>query len=179
MKITTMLAAIVLCASVDALAQEVQISHLDRLADRAEEVVNVDITPSMLGFISSWIPANDPDAAAVKLLVAGLKAIRVRVFDFGRENVYTPDDISTIRKQLTGPRWAKMVTVDSKRDKEIVDVYFWMENDKVGGLFVLVAEATQLTVVNIVGPIDPSKLPALQKIGVPALPEIEAPTKKP
>ena len=73
-----------------------------------------------------------------------------------------------------------MVVVDSKTDGEKVDVYFWIEKDAIGGLAVIAAEASSLTVVNIVGPIDPTKLIHLQgQFGIPTLPAVEAPAKKP
>ena len=53
---------------------------------------------------------------------------------------------------------------------------FWMDNDKIGGLGVIVAEATKLIVVNIVGPIDIAKLTSLQgQFGIPEIPEVKAP----
>jgi len=179
MRITTTVLALLLLAPAAARAQRIDIEHLNRLAERAEEAVNVTVTPQMLRMFSSFIPENDKEAAAVKQFVAGLAGIYVRSFEFDRENAYTDDDVATIRKQLARPGWVPMVTVDSKRDREKVDVYFWMENDKIGGLAVLAAEATKLTVVNIVGPIDPSKLIALQgQFGIPELPKVEAPPKK-
>ena len=175
MKITLVLLAFLVAAPSAALAQRLDIDHLDRLAERADEAINVTITPDMLRVFSGFIPSNDANALAAKQFVSGLKGIYVRTFEFSRDNAYSPDDVNTIRKQLTNPRWAKMVTVDSKRDREMVDVYFWMDNDKIGGLAVLVAEATRLTVVNIVGPIDPSKLTMLKgNYGIPDIPEIDA-----
>jgi len=178
MKLTTAVLAMILCAPAAALAQRVQIDHLDRLADRAEEVVNVTITPEMLKLFSSIIPENDANALAAKKMVGALRGIYVRVFEFSSARAYSADDINTIRKQLTNPRWNRMVTVDSKRDGEMVDVYMWMDDGKIDGLFVMVAEPNELVVVNIVGPIDPSMLPALRGLGVPDLPAIQTPAAR-
>ena len=176
MKITTAVLAILLCAPAGALAQRLQIDHLDRLAERADEAINVTVDERMLKLFSTFIPGSDREQLAAKEFVAGLKGIFVRSFDFDRGKGYSQDDITTIRKQLTGPNWVKMVTVDKKSDGEIVDVYFWMDSDKIGGLAVIVAEATKLTVVNIVGPIDIAKLTSLQgQFGIPEIPEVKAP----
>ena len=108
---------------------------------------------------------------SVVVTLAGVKGIYVRSFEFERENAYTPADVSAIRKQLMVPGWARLVTVDSKRDRELVEVYSWQEGNTSGGLAILVVEPMELTVVNIVGPIDLTTLGALQgNFGIPRLP---------
>lgn len=179
MKITIALLAVLTLAPAGAFAQRLDISHLERLAERADETVNVDIDDRMLKLFGSFIPEKDKETAAARQFVSGLKGIYVRSFEFGRQKAYSPDDVAAIRKQLSGrPNWTRMVTVDKKSEGENVDVYFWMDSDRIGGLAVIVAEATKLTVVNIVGPIDPSRLIALSgQFGIPELPRIEASPK--
>ena len=180
MKITFAILAVLTLAPAGAFAQRLDIGHLARLEDAADEVVNVNVDERMLKAFASFIPDKDKETAAAKQFVSGLKGIFVRVFEFGRQKAYSPDDVATIRKQLGGKsNWVQMVTVDKKSEGQNVDVYFWMDDDKIGGLAVIVAEATKLTVVNIVGPIDPSKLIALQgQFGIPELPKVETPPAK-
>ena len=79
--------------------------------------------------------------------------------------------MKTIRKQLAAPGWARLVTVDSKRERELVEIYSWREGNESGGLAILVAEPMELTVVNIVGPFDLTKPGALQgNFGIPRFP---------
>lgn len=147
-----------------------QLDHLDRLASAATETVNITVDPSMLKLASSFLNGNGQDAA-MKELLNGLKGIYVKAFEFDHENAYTPDDINAVRRQLASPGWSKLVTVDSKRERELVEVYSWREGNGSGGLAVLAAEPMQLTVVNIVGPIDLAKLGKLQgQFGIPRLP---------
>lgn len=177
MKTLAAVLALLTLAPAAALAQgaRLQIDHLNRLAERAEESVTVDVTPDMLKLFQSFAPADDPKAAAVKELIAGLKGIYVRTFEFADKKGYTPDDVATIRKQLTAPGWARMVSINEPKNQETVDVYCYQEAGKIAGLAVLVAEPAELTVVNIVGPIDLSKLPALGGVfGIPTLPTVEA-----
>jgi len=172
MKIMTTLWVFLLVAPASALAQgaQLQLGHLDRLASQAVESVNVTIEPAMLKLASAFLK-GDPDQVALKEMLAGLKGVYVRSLEFERENVYTAEDVSAIRKQLTAPGWEKLVTVDSKRDRELVEVYSWREGNGSGGLAILVAEPKELTVVNIVGPFDLAKLGALQgNFGIPRLP---------
>ena len=172
MKTTTTLWVLLLVAPASALAQgaQLQLGHLDRLASQAAESVNVTIEPAMLKLASAFLK-GDREQAALKEMLSGLKGVYVRSFEFERENVYTPADVDAIRKQLTAPGWERLVTVDSKRDRELVEIYSWREGNGSGGLAILVAEPKELTVVNIVGPFDLAKLGALQgNFGIGRLP---------
>ena len=153
-------------AAVYAQGPLLNLSQLDRLASRAKETVNVSLDQSMLqsasGFFSGQ-PNTDNDA--VKQLIAGLKGVYVRTFEFDRDNAYTASDIESIRAQLKAP-WSRMVSV--KEEDESVDVYMWPEGDHSGGMAVLVADKRELVVVNIVGTINLAQLAAIGgRLGVP------------
>jgi hypothetical protein len=69
------------------------------------------------------------------------------------------------------------VNVTSKKDGS-VEVYLMLVGDQISGLAVLSVEDKELTVVNIVGPVDLEKLSRLEgQFGVPEL-GIEAPKPK-
>jgi hypothetical protein len=172
MKIATAFCVFLLVVPASALAQgaQLQLGHLDRLASQAAESVNVTIDPAMLKLASAFLK-GDRDQAALKEMLIGVKGVYVRSLEFDRENVYTPADVEAIRKQLTAPGWERLVAVDSKRQRELVEIYSWREGNGSGGLAILVAEPKELTVVNIVGPFDLAKLGALQgNFGIPRLP---------
>jgi hypothetical protein len=180
MKIAIVVSVCLLLGPASALAQgaRLHLDHLDRLASLADESVNVAIDPAMLKLASAFLKAEG-DQAAIKEMLAGLTGLYVRSFEFGRENAYTPDDVNTIRRQLMAPQWSKLVTVDSKRDRELVEIYSWREGNESGGLAILVAEPKELTVVNIVGPFDLAKLAALQgNFGIPRVPDGSPPAAR-
>ena len=156
----------------------IQVGHLDRLESRASQVVTVDVPENMLLFASKFLNANKPDEAAVKELVAGLKGVYVKSFEFEHDNEFSQDDIKTITAQLDPARWLKMVDVKSKKEGEQVDVYTYFDhNGKILGIAVLVVANRELTFVNIVGPIDIEKLSQLNgRFHIPSL-EIERTTK--
>ena len=150
------------------------LAGLEKLAASASETVDVSLDTSLLALAARFMDDSDTDDAQVKAMMSGLKGIYVRSFEFGNGKGYTTDDVATIRKQLNAPGWARMVNVDKPKAGEVVDVYFYQEAGKVAGLAVLVAEPAELTVVNIVGPIDLSKLPALGgQFGIPNLPPVD------
>lgn len=164
-RITTLaLFAAVLAAPGQASAQRLQLESLDRLAERAVESVNIDIDPAMLQFALPFLKGsgNEQD---VKALISQLRGIYVRVFEFNQD-IDISTEVSAIRKQLTSP-WTRLMSVDSKGDRELVEIYTWRQGDASGGLAIVAAEANELTVVNIVGPLDLSKLPLLRGLGVP------------
>ena len=171
-KVTVAVLVSLLAVPAGALAQgaRLQLDHLDRLAKVAEEQVNVTIDSEMLKLASGFMK-NGSDTTAVKEMVNELKGIYVRSFKFGGPNAYSADDVNVIRKQLTAAGWARMVTTENKREGELVEIHSWREGNASGGLAILVVEPAELTVVNIVGPIDLAKLAALQgQFGIPPLP---------
>lgn len=176
MKITIAMWLCLLVGPASALAQgaRLQLDHLDRLASEAAQSVNIAIDPAMLKLASAFLKAEG-EQAALKAMLAEVKGIYVRSLEFERQNAYTSDDVNRVREQLTAPGWARLVTVDSKRDGELVEIYSWRQGTESGGLAILVVEPMELTVVNIVGPLDLTKLALLQgNFGIPRLP-VDAP----
>lgn len=154
------------------LAQEARldISHLDKLAARAAETVDVTLDEKLLQLASRFINSNNPQEANVKELIAGLKGVYVRVFEFEKPGEYAPADLEAIRAQLRAPGWTRIVGVISRREGQNVDVHLRLQGNDVIGLAIIASEPKELTLVNIVGPIDLEKLSRLQgQFGIPKL----------
>lgn len=155
------LALAVVCTALPGVAQagKLELKNLDRLAKRASEVNDVTLDGSLLQFAASVMKnSGDADADQVVELIKGLKGIYVKNFEFDSPGQYSQADVEAIRSQLTGPGWQRIVTSFSKRSGERDEVYLLKDGNKINGMTVLVAEARELTVVNIVGAIDPEKL---------------------
>ncbi len=168
-------AALVIFAAAGAHAQDITIpANIEKLAGRAVENVNITLDGAVLQIAGKFLSQDDPEQKAAKGLISNLKSIRVRSFEFAKPGEYSDADLESLRSQLKAPGWTPMVNVRSARDGENVDVFFRMEKDKVMGLVVIAAEPTELTVVNIVGPIDLDQLASLgghfgvPKVNVPA-----------
>jgi hypothetical protein len=168
-------------SGLSALAQDakINISQLDHLEPRAANVINVNVDEKLLQIAAKFLSSNKPDEAAVKALVMGLKGVYVKSFEFDKENEFTPADIQAIRSQLNDPRWTRMVDIHSKREGETVEVHTMLDGtSKMEGMVVLVVDPKEITVVNIVGPVDLDKLAELSgKFGIPNL-NIERHTPK-
>ena len=149
---------------------KLQINHLDKLAAKADETVDVNIDGPLLQLAAKFLSSKKPDEAKVKELVAGLKGIYVKSFEFDNEGAYSDEDISAIRAQIQAPAWSRMVGVRSKRGREDVEVFTRLEGNKIIGLAIISVEPKELTIVNIVGPIDLDKLSDLEgEFGIPRM----------
>lgn len=159
----------VLCGIiVNAQEARLKIDHLDKLNERAAETVEVTLDERLLQLAAKFLNSNNPEEARVKELVAGLKGVYVRVFEFDKPGEYAASDVETVRSQLLSPGWSKIVGVRSKRAGNNVDVHIKYQDNSILGLAIIAAEPKELTVVNIVGPIDLEKLSQLEgQFGIP------------
>jgi hypothetical protein len=147
-----------------------RISDLDKLEARASQVIDFSIDGRLLQMAIKFLNPKDPDQAKIRELVSGLKGVYVRSYAFEKPDEYSVSDVAPISAQLKAPGWSRMVGVRSARDRESIEVYTMLDGDKVGGIAVIATESKQLTVINIVGPIDLDKLAALEgNFGIPKL----------
>jgi hypothetical protein len=105
-------------------------------------------------------------------VIKNLKGIYVKSFTFDKPGDYSQEDVEAIRSQLHAPAWSRIVTARDKREGETTEIYLMTERDggNVLGMAIIAAEPTELTVVNIVGPVDIDKLSQLEgKMGIPRL----------
>jgi len=171
--------AVIFAASLPTLAQsaKIQFTGLEHLAPKASETVDVNIDERLIQITAKFL--SDPDDANVKKIVANLKGIYVKNYEFETEGQYTTTDLDSIRSQVSGPSWSRLVNVQNKKEGTL-EVFIMLEGDKIGGLVVLSAEPKELSVVNIVGPVDLDKLAALEgQFGIPDLDlESSKPAKK-
>jgi hypothetical protein len=153
------------------LGQEVKIPQsIERLADRASEVVDVTLDSSMLQLAAKFLSGKDPDTARVKRLADGLKGIYVRSFQFDKPGEYSPADVEALRAQLRAPGWSRIVGVRKAKSGEHSEVYLRSEGGNIVGLAVIAAEPRELTVVSISGSIRPEDLSELGgHFGIPRM----------
>ena len=163
---------LILMAPAHAWAQgaRLQLDNLSRLSAQAAEVTDISLDPSLLQLAGNFLSGKDAESAAIKQLINDLRGVYVKSFKFDRDGAYTPADVQSIRNQLKGG-WNRLVATESKKAQEVVEIHSWRDGDRSGGLTILVAEPRELTVVNIVGPIDLARLAVLRgQFGIPNFP---------
>ena len=180
LNIRTPLLALLLCLApaLAAHAQDsrIQMSGLDHLSAKASQTIDVNIDERLMRLAAKVFSDKDEDERQVKKLVEGLKGVYVKSFEFETDGQYVAADVETIRMQLRAPGWTRLVNVTSKKEG-MLEVYLLFNGDQVGGLAVLHTDDRELTVVNIVGPVDLDKLAKLEgQLGIPEL-GIESPKK--
>jgi len=170
-KLAALAVLLVLGATTTAMAQNprIQTSQLDALAAKASETVDVNIDESLMALATKFLSSKDEDERKVKELVSGLKGIYVKSFEFENEGQYTEADLESIRSQLRSPGWSRIVHAKSKKDGSI-EVYLMQTGGQISGLAVLATEIKEITVINLVGPVDLNKLSQLEgEFGIPEL----------
>jgi len=170
LRVTALCSVLSAFAVAPAYAQDhakIDMSHLDKFAERADKTINVTVDEQLLRLAASFLSDKKPDEAKIKELILGLKGVFVKRFEFEKEGEFTLADVESIRSQLSAPGWSSVANVRSKREGNY-DVSIMSEGSVIKGLAVLAAEAKAFTVVNIVGPIDLAKLAELEgKFGIP------------
>jgi hypothetical protein len=147
----------------------IEMGVLDHLAAKASQTVDVNVDERLMKLASKVFNDQDADEKEVKKMVAGLKGIYVKSFEFDTDGQYATADVESIRSQLRGPGWTRLVNVTSRKDGNL-EVYLLFNGEDVRGLAVLHTDDRELTVVNIVGPVDLDKLAKLEgQFGVPEL----------
>jgi hypothetical protein len=120
------------------------------------EFVEVNVNSNLIAMVTNFAKKQEPQVAEV---LGGLKSIRVNVMGVNEKN---RDEITkrmkSIRSQLDGAGWERLVTV--MKDKDDVGVFMKMSgSEAVEGVVVTVLNGDdQAVFVNVVGDIRPDKL---------------------
>ena len=134
------------------------------LAERATHVTEVTLDKNMLAFASKFMDDDkddDKDDKAVKEMIRNLKGVYVREYEFDKDHSYTGAELEGLRKYFESSEWSPMVHERTKGAAEGTDVFVKLVNGQMQGLFVLDAEAKELSLVLILGPIDVDKISKL------------------
>ena len=169
------------CAAAQLPAQllQLRITGLDALASKAKETVDITLDSNLLQIANGFLAGagkDGKDGDSIKQLLAGLKAITVRSYQFSETGQYRMEDLEPIRAQLRSPGWNRIISSQSK--EETSEIYTRTEQGKIVGFAIVSAEPKELTVVAIEGTIDLNDLSKLKALGVPSIPVPDKKGKK-
>lgn len=143
---------------------------LDAYEASATDSVEVTLDARILQTAAKAMPDKEPDARAVKALLAGLKGVYVRAFTFEREGAYRVADVEALRARFRSPEWSRVVGVRSRRYGDNVDVFVSASGAQLTGLGVVIASPKELVYVQVSGPFDLERLRDLEgRFRVPKL----------
>jgi Domain of unknown function (DUF4252) len=148
-------------------AQDIQTRiNWDKLIPKAVEKVDINLDATMLKMASGFLSGQE---ASVRNLIGNVKEIHVKSLTFAKEGEYSLADVDAIRAQMKTPGWNSIVDVQEKGGDNAA-VYLKTDGKLVQGIVVIAAEPKELTVVNIVGSLDPADLAALSgNFGIPRM----------
>lgn len=157
---------------------QLHIPEFAALASKASESVAVTLDQQLISMGCRFLDAKDPEQVDAKKLCNGLVGIYVRSYTFDKDFAYPQAEVESVRRQLSGPGWSRIVGAKSMKENTNVDVFVMLDNGKAMGLGIIASEPREFTIVNIVGNIDLEQLHSLEgSFSIPKL-DIET-TKKP
>jgi hypothetical protein len=144
----------------------------DALAAKAVEKVEVNVSPEMLQLGAKFLGQSKPGEKDVSAMLSGLKGVWVRSLKFAKEGEYSQDELQKFVSKVAASGFSPMVNVAKSGQKaETAAVLIRQEAGKITGTVIVAGEPRELTVVQILGSIDPQKLAGL---GVPGIPKMHS-----
>lgn len=135
------------------LAQDVDLSFLKGLEAKAKEAQNIDLGPDQMSLLKSFTGGADLGG-----LTAGLKRVKVYTFEFDKEGMYNLADAENIRTKVKADaKWVSLISVKEKGGFTEIMTHRGPDG-KSDGFLILAAEPRELTVVNLVGTLDITKV---------------------
>ena len=149
---------------------KLELNQLDKLAAKASNVTNVTLDGSLLKMAGQQMEekaakSKSEKKASAANMVSRLKGIYVKSFEFDQPGQYTKADLDSVTTQLESGGWKPIVHVEEKKSGETTGIYIMQEGGETVGMAIVAAEPKELTVVNLVGPIDFSELGGLGGLG--------------
>ena len=142
------------------------------LAKKATQVVDLSLDPSELQTAASFLNSgHDADAHTVNSVVSGMRGLYVRSYHFAHAGEYSRADVRMVLAQLAAPGWKPILSVRQRKaggEATEVNISVLRVGGQTEGMAIVAAKPRELTIVNIVGSIDLSKLAQIQgQFGVP------------
>lgn len=135
------------------------------------QFVEVDIKNNLISMVARLAEKQEPDVAK---FLRNIRAVRVNVIGLTDENRgVTKERIESVRSQLAGQGWDRVVTV--KEASEDVGVFIKLRGDEaIEGIVVTVINGdSEAVFVNVVGDIKPEQVAQLgEKLNIEPLKEI-------
>jgi hypothetical protein len=143
---------------------QLNVPAFSHLQSKASEVVDVTLGTWPLKLASKLLEADDdPESAEMKQVIAGIKSIVIRSYEFDSDFAYSKEDVDKVRAQLASPGWSQLAQVRKRNQAQEVDVYIALDDKQARGFAVIASEPRKFTILNIVGAIDLEQLAKLQR----------------
>ncbi len=143
--------------------QELDLSFLKGLEDKAKESVDINLGPEQLQLLMGF---SGDATEGLKELGKSIERIQVRTFEFDQAGMYDAAQMDKLRESLKTGDFVSLISVKEK--KGFTEIAMRKGGKGSRGFIILVAEPREVTVVNIVGDLDMNALAKLSgKLGIP------------
>lgn len=133
---------------------KLDLSRIDKLASKASSVKTVNLDGSMLRQIGkSNLNLGEP-GSELKGMAGQLQGVYVRKYEFDKPGEYSRADVENLMKQLSSKGWTPLAREVDKKTGDIKGVYVFSKGGETEGMAVIKAAEKELSIVNIVGPIN-------------------------
>jgi hypothetical protein len=151
-----------MAVTVSAQDARLQINHLDYLAARATESVEITLDELRIRAVTKLLTLDPSDQSRLREVLSRLKGVYIRGFEFVNDGEYREADIDLLRTQLTAPGWQRIVEVRGRGgDKD--EVYLMPRDGTILGFASISTEPRRLCVINIVGPLSFDEMGLLER----------------
>ena len=131
--------------------EKLRLDHLNTLAGRATEVVEVSLDETALKALTKLTMLSDRNRDRLLGMDSRIRGVYVRGYEFERDGEYSPQDIEAVRLQLRTPDWTRVVQV-SGRDNSYDEVYLKQGKDEVAAYAYVSTAPKKVCIVNVIGP---------------------------
>jgi hypothetical protein len=149
-----------------AAAQDLKLDF-PNLAAKAKQKAEVDLDAATLAQAGALAGGKKGTEKGGNLdALSGVKAVHVRNYEFAEAGAYADSDLDPLRRQVAAnSAWSRIVNV--REEHESTQIYILKApEDQPGGLLVISAEAKEVTVVEILGTVELSRLQEVVKSSI-------------
>lgn len=150
---------------------------LSGLAAKASRVSEVTLDGQLLHQGIAYLSQEDLGDED-RALLTRLQGVYVRDYEFDAPGQVSSADLAPLRAQLRS--WTRIVVTRDRDQHESTEIYMRLRSaGQIEGIAILALKPKELSVVNVVGPIQLSELSKLHHLGIPHLPPAKSPAPKP
>lgn len=144
--------------------QELNLSFLKGLEAKASEATDINLGPEQLKLMMGFSGDGAKDLQQLGKLI---ERVQVKSFEFDKEGAYSLADVEGLRNQIKTGDFVPLISVKEKKGFTEIAIRKGADGTS-RGFIIISAEPRELTIVNIVGPIDMQNLGKLAgKFGIP------------
>ena len=116
----------------------------------ADTTIDISLGPTLLGLAARLVD-DDP---ATRALLQSLRGVRIKVYEIEEDSQGVASELDRMGAELEQEGWERVIQVREQQGKT-TQMLVKISGDKVAGLTVLATDSVAVTLVNVLGPLQP------------------------